>query len=218
VEVFWLDDELSSSIYLDGVVAVVDCMHFPEITRSDHFLEHSEIGRKQVAIADRVLINKTDLVSPDTLTDITSLIRSFNPEAKIFATCQSVVDPSWVLNIGAYSSKPTPPIHDHNHVLSTVDHVYLKFPSSIKFEKAKMETVLGNLIWESSDSIGNIYRAKALFAGPSSWFSVQSVGALFEVVEQPTVAAETEYSRFLFIGTKLNESTIREKILSSALD
>ena len=212
VEVFWLDDELSSSIYLDGVVAVVDCMHFPEVSRSDHFLEHSEIGRKQVAIADRVLINKTDLVSSETIKEVQSLVCSFNPEAKIFTTSRSVVDPAWVLSIGAYASKPSP-IHDHNHALSTVDHVYLKYPLSIKFDKSRMEKVLGDLIWDSSESVGNIYRSKALFAGETVWFSVQSVGALFEVLEQPTV--ETDYSRFLFIGTKLNEEAIHRKILEA---
>ena len=216
VEVFWLDDELASSLYLDGVVAVVDCMHFPQVIRSDHFLEHSEIGRKQVAIADRVLINKTDLVSPEIVHDVESLIRSMNPEAEVHTTSRSIVDPSWVLSIGSYSSKRPSIDADHKHILSTVDHVYLKFPSELVFEKSKMEHVMGEMLWESQDKVGNIYRAKALFrCHNNTWCSLQSVGAMFEVVEQPSVsqtASPTDYSRFLFIGTNLNESLIREKL------
>lgn len=216
VEVFWLDQELSSSLYLDGVVTVVDCMHFPQVICDDHFLEHSEIGRKQVAIADRVLLNKTDLVSPETVEDVRCLIRSFNPEADVMTTSLSVVDPSWVMSIGSYSSRPSS-LTDHNHVLSTVDHVYLKFSSEVQFNKSTIERALGDMLWEPSETMGNIYRSKGLFRGPNNvWYSLQSVGALFEVVEQPSASqiVSTGESRFLFIGTKLNESLIREKMSS----
>ena len=216
VEVFWLDEALASSLYLEGVVTVVDCMHFPQVIQSDHYLEHSEIGRKQVAIADRVLINKTDLVSPETVETVKALIQSFNPEADIVTSCRSEVDPSWVLSIGSYSKRPSITGHNHTHLVSTVDHVYLKFPPHMEFGKSFIESAVGDLLWESSDAVGNIYRSKAIFRGPrNTWYSLQSVGALFEVVEQPSaslISSDSSESRFLFIGTNLNESRIRDKI------
>ena len=215
VEVFWLDDELTSSLFLDGVVTVVDCMHFPDVIRSDHFMEHSEIGRKQVAIADRILINKTDLVTPETVSKVEELIRSLNPDADIFSTSLSNVDPSWVLDIGSYTTRSNLS-HHTPHMISTVDHVYLKFPSNLKFEKSTMESFLGDMLWDSADIYGNIYRSKALFSGINNkWYSIQSVGALFEIVEQTSLnRSDQEFSRFLFIGTRLNEKLIRDKLMT----
>ena len=60
ISIFWADDELDASLYLDGVVCVVDSLNI----RS--YLEDGSIAedvKAQIAYADRILLNKSDLVS-----------------------------------------------------------------------------------------------------------------------------------------------------------
>ena len=62
VSIFWLDEALNSSLKLDGVVTVVDARNM------DTYLEQVDTSSDfiaQVAYADRILINKSDMVSPE---------------------------------------------------------------------------------------------------------------------------------------------------------
>jgi G3E family GTPase len=58
--VFWLDDELQSRIRLDGIVTLVDACHIHQQ------LEETYEASQQVAYADRILINKIDLLASST--------------------------------------------------------------------------------------------------------------------------------------------------------
>jgi G3E family GTPase len=216
-EIFWLDNELNSFIYLDGIVAVVDCLNFPSIIQDKHILEHAEIGRKQVAIADRILINKIDLVDGKT-NKVTELIKSLNPTADVRTTSQSSISsPEWVLDIGTFDPNKlrvighTCDVSSHqcvDHLTSSVDHVFFKL--MMTFEKQKLERVIGDILWQESHDCGSLYRAKGLVRFVDGWYSLQAVGALFEVL--PITMDQVEdsvMSKFLFIGSRLNEQEIR---------
>jgi G3E family GTPase len=96
-EMFWLPDELGASIRLDGIVAVVDARHVMQ-----HVDRDPEIAR-QIALADRILLNKADLVTTEELDRIeTELLARINPVAKIERTIRSDVGVDFVLGIGGY--------------------------------------------------------------------------------------------------------------------
>lgn len=60
----------------------------------------------QVVFADRILLNKTDLVPEDEdLKAIEKRLRDINPTALIERTCQSKIDPMKLLKIGAFDLK-----------------------------------------------------------------------------------------------------------------
>jgi G3E family GTPase len=59
VSSFWTDDQLGSCIKLDGMVCVVDCANIFT------YLESPDISfevKQQICYADRILLNKADLV------------------------------------------------------------------------------------------------------------------------------------------------------------
>ena len=60
--IFWLDDELGSEIYLDGIVTVIDAKNC--LKQLDEVVDDNTVNAavKQVALADVILLNKVDLV------------------------------------------------------------------------------------------------------------------------------------------------------------
>ena len=106
--VFWVDDNLGSSIYLDGIVTLVDAknilrlldepspeetvsQHEPETNHSDsHSHSHSgpvlSMAHMQISHADVVVLNKADLVSPAELERVRARVSAINSAAKIHVT------------------------------------------------------------------------------------------------------------------------------------
>ena len=215
VELFWVDGEICSSIELDGVVAVVDAVNFPSVLEADHMLDHSEIGRRQVAVADRVIINKLDLVDQATAAKVRDLVSSLNPSAEIIETSKSEVSADWVLKIGSFTSKRAIESIEHSHhEPSTVDHVFLTFPNK-QFDPRNIDKCIGEILWEDSlkNEVGNVYRVKGIFQSSTDEFAymLQGVGMLFETTRMSETVTQSD-AKFLFIGSNLNKESLFSRL------
>jgi G3E family GTPase len=122
VQTFFTDDEVRDRTKLDAVITVVDAYHF--IDR----VKESREAQDQVAFADVILVNKTDLVDEAKLRQVESHIRQINPYARILRTKKSEVPLDAVLDRGAFDLKRILDIqpafleqdhdhdgHDHHH-------------------------------------------------------------------------------------------------------
>jgi G3E family GTPase len=92
-----MDDDVRAKTELDAVVALVDAKHLPLR------LKDSREAEDQIAFADVVIINKTDLVTQQELALIEEIVRAINPAARIYKTSRSGVDLAHVLNQGAFN-------------------------------------------------------------------------------------------------------------------
>ena len=81
---------------LDGVVAVLDALSGPQN------LAEREEARRQVAVADRIVVSKTDLAGTDALAALTALIRPINPGAPILDAAKGEAVPSSLFDCGLY--------------------------------------------------------------------------------------------------------------------
>ena len=72
-----MDEEISSEFTLDGIVTLVDAAHI------DQQLGRSDESSEQVAFADVLVLNKTDLVSDDALDTLESRLRDMNRMTRI---------------------------------------------------------------------------------------------------------------------------------------
>lgn len=99
---FWVDDGLGSTIYLDGIVTLVDAKNVlrsldeatGEAPGHEHHDDHGPLmttAHVQISHADVILINKSDLVSADELELVKARIQSINRVAKLHITEKSVV-------------------------------------------------------------------------------------------------------------------------------
>jgi len=95
-QTFFLDDDLKEQFVLDAIVTLVDAKHFEQ-----HLAEMKEPA-EQVAFADVVLLNKSDLVSAADLERIERRIRAMNGTARIFRTRNSDIAIDAVLDVGAF--------------------------------------------------------------------------------------------------------------------
>jgi G3E family GTPase len=95
-QTFFLDDELKNQFQLDAIVTMVDAKHFEQ-----HIEELNEPA-EQVAFADLVLLNKTDLVDEASLERIERRIRGINGTAQILRTRNADAPIEKVLNVGAF--------------------------------------------------------------------------------------------------------------------
>jgi len=76
-QTFFVDDDVRARTELDSVTTVVDAKHLPLR------LKDSREAAEQIAFADQIILNKTDLVSEDELAEVEKAIRTLNPLAPI---------------------------------------------------------------------------------------------------------------------------------------
>ncbi|GJJ72417.1 hypothetical protein EMPS_04774 [Entomortierella parvispora] len=102
--IFWMDDDLGSDIYLDGIVTLVDSKNVRKelaIEKEDGSLNETA---KQIAMADRLILNKTDLISEEEVDQLEADCRAMNGVAQIVRTQHSKVDLNFVLDIAAFDA------------------------------------------------------------------------------------------------------------------
>ena len=106
---------LSDHARLDTMATVVDAAGFlAELERGDLLADRelavreddergiSDLLVDQVEFADVLVLNKTDLTTPERLTVVEGLLRKLNPTARIVHSRHGVVDLAEVLNTGRY--------------------------------------------------------------------------------------------------------------------
>jgi len=103
IQTFYQERNVAMSLKLDGILTVIDAKnilkHIDEVPVEGKVNESVE----QVSFADRILLNKMDLVTGTEAQIVRDKIRSINSFAKIIPTTQSNVDLSKILNIQAFS-------------------------------------------------------------------------------------------------------------------
>lgn len=113
-QTFFMDDAVREGTVLDAVVALADARHL--LMR----LKDSPEAEDQIAFADVVLLNKTDLVSAEELSRVEQVIRQINPTAEIHRTERANIDLGKVLNRNAFDLQRI--LDNDPHFLEAQDH------------------------------------------------------------------------------------------------
>ncbi len=117
-QTFFIDENIGRKTRLDAVVTVADAKWL-----NDRLKDAPE-AKNQIAFADVILINKTDLVTPEELSEVEARIRGINPYAKVHKTQRAKIDLDQVLGRNAFDLDRILDIepdflgaddHDHHH-------------------------------------------------------------------------------------------------------
>ncbi len=95
-QTFFMDDELRMEYSLDGIVTLVDAAHI------DQQLGRSDESTEQVAFADVLVLNKTDLVNGEALDSLEARLRGMNRMARVVRSERANVPVDTVLDLGAF--------------------------------------------------------------------------------------------------------------------
>ncbi|MBB4081889.1 CobW family GTP-binding protein [Brevundimonas lenta] len=95
-QTFFVDDEVKAKTVLDSVTALVDAKHV--MAR----LDDSKEAREQVAFADQIILNKTDLVTEDELVAVETRLRGLNPLAPITRAQRADVPLDQILGVHGF--------------------------------------------------------------------------------------------------------------------
>ena len=117
-QTFFIDENVGKKTRLDAVVTVADAKWLTER------LKDAPEAKNQIAFADVILLNKTDLVSRDELADVEARIRGINPYARVHKTQRAQIPLNEVLGRNAFDLDRLLDIepdflesddHDHDH-------------------------------------------------------------------------------------------------------
>jgi G3E family GTPase len=95
-QTFFADADIAAKSKLDSIVTVVDARHLPQR------LKDSKEASEQIAFADIIILNKTDLVNADELKKVEGMIRSINRFAKIVRSERCKVPLDQVLGLSSF--------------------------------------------------------------------------------------------------------------------
>lgn len=206
IQTFFVDEEMRDKLLLDAVVTVVDAKHIQQHWDADEALE-------QIAFADVVLLNKTDLVTPAELTELETRIRAMNAMAKIHRTRNAEIEMSALLGVKAFDLNRALEIepdflgehtHEHDETVKSIAIVELGAIDGNKFS---------DWIEELLRTQGpNIFRTKGILniAGEERRFVFQGVHMLFDGrLDRAWKPSETPKNELVFIGRNLNEAQLK---------
>jgi G3E family GTPase len=110
IQSLYMDDQCRRRMRLDAVIAVVDSKHLPLHVADSRTDPKSGIHGKlpeaveQLTFADRILLNKSDLVTAEELDDILKTVVQINPTAQLITCQHSIVPLTDILNIRAFDA------------------------------------------------------------------------------------------------------------------
>ncbi len=230
-QTFFVDEDVQKNARLDAVVTVADAKWL-----SDRLKDAPE-AKNQIAFADVIVLNKTDLVSKGELAEVEARIRAINPYAKLHRTERCSVALADVLDRGAFDLDRILEVepdflnaddhdHDHDHHRHGHDHHHdhghgLKHyhdedmqSLSLKTDKPLDPNVfmpwLQNLVQVEG---GKILRSKGILAfhDDDDRYVFQGVHMMLEGNHQRKWKdGEKRESRLVFIGRELPEEAIRK--------
>jgi G3E family GTPase len=232
-QTFFVDEDVQKNARLDAVVTVADAKWL-----SDRLKDAPE-AKNQIAFADVIVLNKTDLVTQAELAEVEARIRGINPYAKLHRTERCQVALSDVLERGAFDLDRILEIepefldggddhdhHDHHHGHDHHnDHGHshrgpkhyhdeemqsLSLRSDKPLDPTKFMPWLQNLVASEGQKI---LRSKGIlaFSDDDDRYVFQGVHMMLEGDHQRAwKKGEPRESRLVFIGRELPEQTIRD--------
>jgi G3E family GTPase len=207
IQTFFVDDDVQAQTHLDAVVTMVDVKHIAQ-----HW--DAEAVQEQIAFADVIALNKTDLVSNETLDQLEQKIRKMNAIAKIYRTQNAELEMDKILGVSAFNLDRALEIdpdflgeeaHEHDE---TVGSIAIVEPGAVDGEK--LHQWMGKLVETQGP---DIFRMKGILnlVGQEQRFVFQGVHMIFDGRrDRDWKPSETRQNQLVFIGRNLQEANLKD--------
>lgn len=212
LQTFLADPDLREKVELESVVTVIDALHLAGQLGD-------EIVREQIAFADTLILNKSDLVSAEAMADLRRQVRLINSTAVLVPARYSQVPVEGLLGTKRFSLPNLlmlePGIledtgHDHEHDASISS---CSVVTSGALDPDRFNRWINQLVQNQGQQL---MRMKGLlnFASEARRFHFHSVHMLLEAMPgKRWQSDETRDNRFVFIGRDLDSEQLRQGFL-----
>ncbi|MFM0173350.1 CobW family GTP-binding protein [Paraburkholderia sediminicola] len=237
-QTFFLDDPIAKQVTLDAVVTMVDAKHIAAHL-DDLVLDGSDNQAvDQIVCADRIVINKVDLVGPDDIASLTQRIRGLNATAEIVESSYAQIDLDKILGVGAnefsqilvetdglheeehgHGHEEHEHEHEDEHAHHDEDHADHQHDESVSSVGIEVDTdidldALQAWLAELRDSdAANLFRMKGILAvqGQSHRYVLQGVHNVIELRAAQVWGSEPRSCRIVFIGRDLDRAALTDR-------
>ena len=217
------NSKMSDNYVLDSIVCLADAKHLPihldEIKPNPKDVNEAY---QQVAFADKILLNKIDLVTPVQKQSLIDRLATINRFARVIETTNSTVDLSQILGLNSFRMESILGVDpdffesqegdESHHNLEAVQSVGLAFEGRLHAQWFNM--FMMDLLRERA---ADLYRTKGLlsFHGQGDVkFVFQGVHEQinFGPAKEPWKEGEVRINKFVFIGKNLNRAELTKSL------
>jgi G3E family GTPase len=211
---FWQDKALCGSLYLSGIVTLVDSANICKYLQDPDVQQEAT---RQILMADKVVLNKCDISSAEQQAAALACVQQINPVADVIKSDHSRV-PSLrdILFIDTTHAAPElQHLHEHHH--SSITAVSLEFfdPDHALAVRSQrdVDMICKELLYKGQEYGFEVVRCKAAIwryeNGDYSLLQLQSIGELFDVTPMEGQSVPFGCTRALVLGKKLDEEKLR---------
>lgn len=212
---FFLEDQLTSKTRLDSFIALADAVNI------EQNLAQCVEAQEQIAFADIILLNKTDLVTGEQLKKVEQMIRRSNSLAKIYHTKNSNIDLDKVLGVGAFELGAK--LEVDPTFLEDIEHEHDQSVGTFVLREERPIDMNRFMLWLNEQLLErgeDMYRTKGIFnaQGFKERVVFQSVRMLTSMqpdrLWKPDEERVTEY---VMIGRNLDQDEFAEGLAACAM-
>jgi G3E family GTPase len=202
---------VAREVNLDAIVTLVDAKHIGDHLDDPSLHGHDNQAVDQIVIADRIILNKIDLVNETEIGDLEGRVRKLNTTAPILRSSHARVELDEILGIGAFSVAQTMAIapdflddNEHQHDAS-LESVSFTYPGA--FDRGRLDSHLKALLKAKGE---DIFRLKGIleFASEPNRVVLQAVHRLMDLRTADSWGGRKRESRLVFIGRNLDKDAL----------
>ena len=231
-KMFWLDDSLMSNIRLDGIITVLDGINMKSLVNEQALNEISyDIITKQIAIADKIILNKVDKLNIGDLEMVKTYVKNINDNCEVLPTTYGKIENvKDILFLNGYSSFESLP--DSLNESSDKDEKTLVKTIKIDIPTIKSQQMYDNLKeylqkihWQDfgynykstmNNTYGDILRTKGLIVlhiDDKECKVIQGVRDTFEIIDTSQEPFKnTTKGKLVLIGQNLNKELMIKEL------
>lgn len=227
---FFIDDPIAAEVELDAIVTLVDAKHVAQHLEDLQLDGVDNQAVDQIVCADRIIINKVDLVNGEELADLQGKVRSLNATAELVTSSYARIDLDGILGVGAFeATRKLMEIgaehhdhgHDHDH-----DHDHPEPAADTGHEHDPSVSSVGIAVTQDIDLMAfhrwitdlrqrqadTLYRMKGVLAvqGEDQRYVLQGVHSLVEFRASTPWGNEPRTSKIVFIGRDLDRAALNQ--------
>ena len=227
---FFISDPIAKEVELDAIVTMVDAKHVGQHLQDLQLDGQDNQAVDQIVCADRIVVNKVDLVHPHEVDDLILTIRGLNATADLVTSSYGQIDLSKIFGIGAFESTRklmeigadkhhAEQAHQHQHHADHDDTEYthehdpsvtsVGFAVDADIDLPAFHAWISELRTQQAETL---FRMKGVLAVKSQdqRYVLQGVHSLIEFRAAHPWGNEPRSSKIVFIGRNLDRAALNE--------